>query len=139
LDSSLGELDLQRLNNSLAGLIESVDGVVKSPDLTNSLTELRLALGEARALIRNLDGQVEPLVDSMTNTLQLTQETLTSVQRSVEQINSLLATDAPLTADLSAALDELALAARSIADLSGFLQRHPNALISGKKTFPLNR
>jgi hypothetical protein len=39
-----------------------------------------------------------------------------------------------LRQDLAATLDQLGDAARSIGELAEFLKRHPNALLSGKRT-----
>lgn len=136
LDNSISELNMPDLNRGLTNLIASVDRVIGSPDLTNSLAGLRLTLEDARALVRKLDGRVDPLADSMTNTLDQAQQTLAQLRRGVEQLSGLVAPDAPLQNNLSTALDELGRAARAIADLAQFLERHPNALITGKKTFP---
>ena len=134
LDTTLTELNVQQLNRGLTNLIASLDQVLSSSDLTNSLAGLRLTLEDARALVRKLDGRVDPIADSVTNTLVAAQLTLAQMRRGVEQLSGLLAADAPLQNELTTALDELGNAARAVADLAEFLQRHPNALISGKKT-----
>lgn len=134
LDTSISEFNMPDLNRGLTNLIASLDRIIGSPDLTNSLAGLRLTLEDTRALVRKLDGRVDPLADSVTNTLNQAQQTLAQMRRGVEQLNGLVAPDAPLQNNLSTALDELGSAARAIADLAQFLQRHPNALITGKKT-----
>lgn len=108
--------------------------VVDSPDLTNSLANLRLTLEDTRALVRKLDGRVDPIADSVTNTLASAQQTLDQMRRGVEHLSGLVAPDAPLQSELTTALSELGNAARAVADLAEFLERHPNSLISGKKT-----
>ncbi len=134
LDTTLSELNVQQLNRGVTDLIASLDRVVNSPDLTNSLAGLRLALNDARALIGRLDARVDPLADSLTNTLTAAQLTLAEMRRGVEHLSGLVAPDAPLQSELTTTLNELGNAARAVGDLAEFLQRHPNALISGKKT-----
>jgi paraquat-inducible protein B len=136
LDTTISQLNVPELNRGLTNLIASLDRVVGSPDLTNSLAGLRLALEDVRALVRRLDSRVDPLADSVTNTLAQAQQTLAQMRQGVEQLGGLVAPDAPLQNNLNTALDELARAARAIADLAQFLERHPNALITGKKISP---
>ena len=62
------------------------------------------------------------------------QRTLAEMRRSVESLGNVLAPNAPLQSELTATLDQLSTAARAITDLAEFLKRHPNALISGKKS-----
>ena len=134
LDTTLSELNVQQLNRSVTNLIASLDRVVSNPDLTNSLAGLRLTLNDARALIGRLDARIDPLADSLTNTLAAAQLTLAEMRRGVEHLSGLVAPDAPLQGELTTTLNELSNAARAVGDLAEFLQRHPNALISGKKT-----
>ena len=136
LDTTISEMNMRQLSAGITNLLASVDRVVNSPDLTNSLTNLRLTLEDARSLIRKLDGRVEPLADSLTNTLNQAQQTLAEMRRGVENLSGLVAPNAPLQTQLTTTLDELGTAARSITDLAEFLKRHPNALISGKKNAP---
>lgn len=136
LDSTLGELDMRQLSSSLTNLLGSLDRLVNSPDLTNSLASLRLTLEDSRAMIRKLDGRVDPIADGMTNTLHQAQQTLAELRRGVENLSGLVAPNAPLQSQLDATLDELGTAARAITDLAEFLKRHPNALITGKKSAP---
>lgn len=134
LDTTINELNVKQLNQGMTNLIASLDRVVNSPDLTNSLAGLRLTLEDTRALVKKLDGRVDPIADSVTNTLATAQQTLDRMRRGVEHLSGLVAPDAPLQTELTTTLDELSNAARAVADLAEFLQRHPNALISGKKT-----
>lgn len=134
LDDTLSELNMRQLNQGLTNLIASMNRVVASPDLTNSLTELRGALGDARALMRKVDDRVGPLADGAAQTLTEAQRALAHLREATESLNGLLAEDTPLRTDLTTTLDELGNAARALAELAEFLQRHPNALISGKRT-----
>lgn len=134
LDTTITELNVPQLNHGWTNLVASLNRVVDAPDLTNSLTNLRLTLEDARALVKKLDGRVDPIADSVTNTLATAQQTLDQMRRGVEHLSGLVSPDAPLQTELTTTLDELSNAARAVADLAEFLQRHPNSLISGKKT-----
>ena len=138
LESAVSELDVRELNRSVGVLVASMNRVVDSPDLTNSLAKLRLTLEDTRELIRKVDARVDPIADGVTNTLATAQRTLVEMQRGVEDLRGLASPDAPLQAELGDTLNKLSNAARAITELAEFLQRHPNALISGKKTVPSN-
>jgi paraquat-inducible protein B len=136
LDQTIGELDMRQLSAGLTNLLGSLDRLVNAPDLTNSLAGLRLTLEDTRAMIRKLDGRVDPIADGVTNTLHQAQQTLAELRRGVENFSGLVAPNAPLQSQLHATLDELGTAARAVTDFAEFLKRHPNALITGKKNAP---
>jgi paraquat-inducible protein B len=50
----------------------------------------------------------------------------------VQSLRDLLAPDSSLRHELTLALEQLAGAAQSISALAEFLERHPNALITGR-------
>jgi paraquat-inducible protein B len=136
LEATISEVDVGRLNRGLNELVVAMNRVVGSPDLTNSLAQLRMTLEDTRALVKKLDGHVDPVVTGLTNTLATAQQSLNQMRGGVEHLSGLIAPDAPLQSELATAISELGNAARAVSDLAEFLQRHPNALISGKKNSP---
>ncbi len=133
LEESLAALDLKKINTGVTTLLASANTVLTSPDLTNSLTELKLTLSEARNLVRDTDGHLSSLSGSATNTLAEADRTLRELRRGLEALSGLIEPDAPFRTDATMALDQVANAARALADLAEFLQRNPNALITGRK------
>ncbi|MEN9676647.1 MAG: hypothetical protein RIS76_2543, partial [Verrucomicrobiota bacterium] len=133
LEESLAALDLKKINTGVTTLLASANTVLASPDLTNSLSELRLTLSEARGLVGDADGHLAALSGSATNTLAEADRTLRELRHSLEALSGLIEPDAPFRTDATMALDQVANAARALADLADFLQRNPNALITGRK------
>lgn len=86
-------------------------------------TRLRDSLAAADTLLRRLDQEVAP---AATETLREARKTLDAANR------SLLGPEAPVQQDLQQTLQEVDRAARSLRDLSDYLQRHPDALIRGR-------
>ena len=134
LDSSLADLKVAEINNGLTKLLASVNQVVRSPDLTNSLDSLHRTLDEYRLLSEKVRARIDPLADGADDTLKEARATLVELRQSLQNVRDLLAPEAPLRRDFSATMDELAEAARSIGALADFLNRNPNALLSGRKT-----
>jgi paraquat-inducible protein B len=133
IDSAVGGLKMGEINDSLTNLLGSLNRVVNSPDITNSLAGLKGTLAEYRLLAENLNRQVDPLANGVTNTLAEANQALAQIRGGVENLRDLLAPDSALRQDLTLALEQLGGAAQSISSLTDFLQHHPNALLTGRR------
>jgi paraquat-inducible protein B len=134
VDVILGQMDMPAINAGVTNLLASANHVVTTPDLTNSLTSLRKTLDQANVLVRHVDGRVDPLVDSVTNTLSDARRTLVDLRAGLQNISDLVGPDSSLRPSLAQTLEELASASRSVSDLAELLKRDPNALLVGRKS-----
>jgi paraquat-inducible protein B len=80
-----------------------------------------------------VDDRVDPLTDSVTNTLADAQKTLATLRVGVGNVTEMLGPDSAIRPELLQALEELGNAGRAVADLAEFIQRNPNALLAGRK------
>jgi paraquat-inducible protein B len=111
---------------------------------TSVTPELKTMLVEARGVLATVDGLLK---DGLTTTLAGVNTTLGGVNAALEDLRRPLATadtvlknadasvlgkNAPLQHELHDALQEVALAARSLRELMDYLDRHPEALLRGK-------
>ena len=133
LDTTLGEVNVVEINAGATNLLGSANHLLATLDLTNSIVALKRTLNNAEALLKRIDGRVDPLADTVTNTLDQAQKTLTDLRHGIQNFASLLGPDASLRAELRQALEELSNASRAIADLAEFLQHNPNAVLTGRK------
>src|SRR5262249_32704896 len=99
---------------------------------TRTLDTTRDAVKDAQTLVRNVDGQVPPLAESVQKTLGAARTTLDQAQTALGGVNGIVAEGSPLQHDLQVTLKELSAAARSIRVLSDYLDRHPDSLVFGK-------
>jgi paraquat-inducible protein B len=83
------------------------------------------ALAEISAMVKTMDGKVEPLAQAMTDAL----EAATAASNGV---NDLVGETSPTRDNLDRALEELASAARSLRILADYLEQYPDALLKGK-------
>ena len=132
LDTSFGQLNITEINAGLTNLLGAASRLMMTPDLTNSLASLRHTLDQAEAVLKRIDERVDPLTDSVTNTLAEAQSTLAELRTGVRNVSDLLGSDSALRPNLLQALEELSNASRAIADLADFLKRNPNALLTGR-------
>lgn len=139
LDTSLDQVSVRDLNCGLTNLLNSLNRVASSPEITNTLISVRQSLDEVRELSASLKSKAEKLSLSGDRTLQDAQQTLSEVKLAATDLREMLAPEAKLRREAAAALKDLSEAARTVSSLAEFLERHPNALISGRKTQETNR
>ena len=133
LDTTVGSLHMAEINQSITNLLASVERLVTSPDITNGLAAVRPTLDQYRELGAKLTGKVDPLSDSITNSLAEANRALAQIRGAGENLRTLLGPDAPLPNDLDQALQQLSGAVQSLSVLLDFLKQHPNALIAGRE------
>lgn len=134
LGTRLGELQVNEINHGLTNLLGSLNALVQSPKLTNSLDSLQATLTEYRLLAQRLGERVDPLSDNADQTLEEARASLAEMRKGFEDIRDLIAPHAPLRKDLLKAVDQLGEAAQSIAELADFLTRNPNAVLTGRQS-----
>jgi paraquat-inducible protein B len=138
LDSVLDNLHMAQISAGITNLIQSVQQLVSSPAITNDLSAAATAIEQYRLLGERLNRKVDPLADSITNSLGSANRALAQVQGAAENMRTLIAPDSPLRGNLDQILQELAGAVQSLSALLDFLKQHPNALITGRQTTEKN-
>ena len=133
LDSSLGQFNIAQINSGMTNLLGAANNLLSNPDLTNSIASLRLTLDEAGTLLKRIDDRVDPLAESVTNTLADARQTISDFRVAIRTVTELLGPESPVPVELRHTLEELQNASRSVADLAEFLERNPSALLIGKK------
>jgi len=94
-----------------------------SVDLRQALQTLTVMLETTERLAKRLDSEVAPAA----------RVTLEAARRALDASERILATGSPLSQDVREALRELARAAQALRVLADYIERHPEALIQGKK------
>ncbi len=132
-DTSLSQLNIPQINEGMTNLLGAANQFITTPDLNNAVTAARRMLDHADALVARVDKRVDPLADNLTNTLFEAQKTLAAARRGAQHLSDLLGPDNSFSSDLTQALEQLGNAGRAVADLAEFLERNPNALLTGTK------
>jgi paraquat-inducible protein B len=127
-------------SQELAGTISGADRLVNSPDLAASLKSLRKALESAdaamvsvRELSEGAEEQIGPFVNGLREASEEFGSLLEQAAGVLESVDSSIAEDSDLRVQTITVMDEVSRAARSIRVLADYLERHPEALIKGKK------
>lgn len=137
LNSQLASLsiDLKRTINSTNRLVnnlnQQVDPMAKGfIDTTDAATN---ALNQARDTLSLEKGPGADLVASIQQAVASATSALEQADTTLQTIDTLAGEDSEVIYTLNTALEEIALAARSIRTLAEYLERHPESLLRGKK------
>jgi paraquat-inducible protein B len=154
--SDLKELDLQELSRNINGLLVSaktqldglnteeigrsitavtgeIQSLVASDEFKQSVVAARSAFEEVRATAKSFNMSDGPLAKTIDDwTAQIT-KTLDSLDNLSNDASALLQPDSNIRYEFENMLRELGRAARSIRLLSDYLERNPNALLTGRR------
>lgn len=133
LDNTLEALRMGEINAGITNVILSANRLIASPEITNDLAAIRTTLEQYRLLGEKLTLRIDPVADSLTNSLAQATQALTQIRGAAENLRGLIAPDSPLRDNLDQALQQLAGALQSFSALGEFLKQHPNALITGRQ------
>ena len=133
LNTSVSDLQLGEVRAEVTNVLRSADRVLSAPEIKSDLVALRTTLDQYRVLAQKLNSRVDPLADSVTNTLAEADRALTQARGAAENLRIQLGPDAPLPANLDQTLRQLSEAVQSLSTLLELLEQHPNALISGRQ------
>ncbi len=148
------ELPLKDLFDRALKAIEGVEKVVNSPKVSASLDELSESLKETRKILTKIDNEIDPVLVNIKGTLDSVQriaaktetvpaqmdKTLIAAQSALKQaentlvaVQEIVSENSVMAQETGETLREVSNAARSVRFLTDYLQRHPEALLRGKK------
>jgi len=128
----LGQIPLEDLVQSFTSLAKSMDGLVQDPKVRETIASIDGAAREAENLMHAVRGEVKPLAHGANVTIEEAHKTLADLRQLAESIQGLTRDGSPLRYQLSTALSELTNAARALRVLADYLERDPQAILTGK-------
>ncbi|MBF6560085.1 MAG: MCE family protein [Candidatus Binataceae bacterium] len=139
LVKQLDQVQLDLLVTTATQALAAVRDLASSPDLKAAMVSLRATSASLdrtadslRVLSDNLDRQVAPMAHSVEKTAQTADATLLKAQLTLDQINNALAPNAPLLYQANRTLTDVDDAARSLRQLTDYINRNPGALVRGR-------
>lgn len=162
---NIRQVNLQEMVQDIAQSAKGAKKLLNSPDLSESIANLNLALQDARTFVRNaedlvakvnrkvdtasgsfdsamndtrrmvnsIDKNVGPLASEMRNTLTAVKVSFEKVENLLTEAQTVISENSKLRREISIALESLADASRSVEELTDYLQRHPESIITGKE------
>ena len=123
-------VDISQILQSAHNVLRHIDRATAGPELSHAIKELDRTLTHLDKITADAKPHIQPLIKSL-------RDSVAAAQRTFEQAGNVLGGDAaPASTDLPRLMEELPAAARSVKALADYLDRHPEALIRGKKPEP---
>lgn len=132
LNTSLGELKVKELNDRLAGVLTTVEALLTSSHLPETVESFRQTSDKAREVFVTLEKELAPVGANIHRTADAATTALAELQRTTADLRRVLASESPTMSELHRTLEETALAARAVRELAGELSRDPSVLIKGR-------
>ncbi len=131
-NKKLSALDVEGLNRSIIGMTQAIEDRMRSELLTQVLTEARNCLKSGQSLFDEALVQIKPLSAQLDTSAQRFTQTLEQVDSTLKLYSELVLPSNAEHLPLQSTLDEISSAARAIRELADYLERNPNALLTGK-------
>jgi paraquat-inducible protein B len=136
--TKLAESDIQGLVDSARQTVSVLHQLLGSPDLKLTIRSLGVVagqLGEAAGSVSQLATGLDSNVSGLTQDLRQTSVTATAMMNQagkVLQHTDATINDSPLMYQLTRTLEEVSAAARSVRQLTGYLERNPSSVMFGR-------
>lgn len=109
------------------------EALATMPEFKETFANLNLAIADLRRVLGTIDAQVAPAGQELTATLVQARTALESFNATAVSAHRFIASQHGLGDDATRALEQISSAAEAVQRLADFLERNPQALITGKK------
>jgi paraquat-inducible protein B len=133
LDETLKEV--RTLVQDVRQLAQNLDNQVKplAAGVGETVKDVQNTVKDVQNLVRNTDGRIGQIVPGIEKTFEAAEITLRQAQSTLSAVRETTSEDSLLMVQSVQALRELSAAARSLRTLADYLERHPEAIVRGKK------
>jgi paraquat-inducible protein B len=126
------KVDLEGLVASARDTFDGVNKVVRSPEVDRAIRSLDEALQSVRKVAHSLEPEVGPAARNLNLAAKQVRSSLEQLDATMTNLQSLVDPQAPLAVKLANSLAELGDMARSVKELADYIDRNPNALLTGR-------
>lgn len=119
----LENLPIEEIAANLRDTVKGTSELINSQQINETVRSFKEVVRESQALMQTMN---RDLVPALSEALEQVQSTLAIVERQIER-------DSPFQQQIKSLLEELTTASRSIRLLADYLERHPEALLRGKR------
>jgi paraquat-inducible protein B len=126
-------LNLAELNAKWSQAGQSVTDLANSPEIRKTIANLNTAIVQLNSTLVKIDGKVDPTAAQLSDTLLQAQATLKNFNSTAITAQTFISAQNGFGDEAARALQQLSEAAQAVQHLADFLERNPNALLTGKK------
>lgn len=129
----INALDVAALSQEWTTAARSVTALASNGDIPRLVTNFNGAISDLRTTLSKVEGSVGPAAAGLAETLAQAKETLAAFNGAAVTVRQFVQQQGGLGEEAARALGHLAEAAATVQRLADFLERNPNALLTGKK------
>jgi paraquat-inducible protein B len=129
-------LDLKGVADQWKKTGQSVQTLTESAEIKQTFVNLNGAITDLRATLAKLDSDFLPAGKELTETLAHARVALDSIDGTAVAARQFFTTNTGVGEEIAGTLEQLSEAADAVKRLADFIERNPNALLTGKKRPP---
>jgi paraquat-inducible protein B len=133
-NQKLQGIDTAGLSEHWTKTAEAIQTMVSDPGIKQALANLNASGNDLRALIARIDSQVQPTSEQLAETLKDARKALGTFNDAASSAQHFIAAQSGVAEEANLTMQQLREAAAAVERLADFLERHPNALITGRKS-----
>ena len=133
LMNELARAPIAETVTELRSTIQKAGALLGSPEVAQAVVSLSRSLAELEKTTQVLGTEGGPTIRALRDVAENTSRLVRQAEQTLSSTDSLVNTTKPVANDLQSLVRELTAAARSIRGLTDYLERHPEALIRGKR------
>ena len=126
MNQQVGDVDLKKMGAKVTSAAESIEALAGSAEAKAAFANLNKTASAVQGFVSKLDTHVEPVRAELVRTLH-------SFHDAAESVRKLLDPQSSLGEEAIKTLQQVTATAESLQQLADFLERNPNAMITGKK------
>ena len=88
---------------------------------------------DTQKLVNNVDKRLDPVITDIESTLAAVKSSFEEAESLLAQAQNIISDNSKLRQEIIITLESMSDASRSLEELTDYLQRHPESLITGKK------
>lgn len=131
--TQIQNLDTTEISTELTATARAFREIAESPKVPSILDNLDGALADLRSTLNQIDNSIQPTAEELTLTLQRLRQNLDSLEDATNNASRFIAAQNGLGSEAADALRQLGEAARAVGRLADYLERNPNALLTGRR------
>jgi len=132
----LDGVDLKGVTDQWKKTGAQVEALATAPEIKQTFANLNAAITDLRGVLAKLDTEVAPAGQELAEALAQAKVALVSFNDTATAARKFIATHSGLGDEMVGTLEQLNEAADAVARLADFLERNPNAILTGKKRPP---
>ncbi|MDP4611865.1 MAG: MlaD family protein [Opitutales bacterium] len=132
LATVLAGIDSEGISDSVTSAADQVTAIVGSDDFKQSITAMRQAFELIGTTAKTFNLKEGPMAATIEKWTTQYEQTLAGLDRLIDDTGNLMSPESDLRYEFETTLRELSRAAQSIRLLADYLERNPNALLTGR-------